>query len=59
MTGWIYQRKHQINIYGPVEVQKILLENTLNAYEEDIKIRSSAPENLDAECLTNKYYKSS
>ncbi len=50
MTGWIYQRKEQINIYGPLGTRNFV-ENTLQAYEEDIKIRSSAPENLDLNYL--------
>lgn len=53
MTGWIYQRNKIMNIYGPTG-SKNFVQSTLKAYEEDIKIRSSAPENLDPKFLQAK-----
>ena len=50
MTGWVYHRKQPLKIYGPVGT-KNFVNSTLKAYEEDIKVRSMAPENLDVNAI--------
>ena len=50
MTGWVYHRKQPLKIYGPVGT-KNFVNSTLKAYEEDIKVRSMAPENLDVNVI--------
>ena len=46
MTGWVYHRDSALNIYGPEGTQNFV-DSTLKAYEDDINVRSQAPENLD------------
>ena len=46
MTGWVYQRESPLQIYGPKGTQNFV-DSTIKAYEEDINVRSQAPENLD------------
>ena len=50
MTGWVYHRKSPLNIFGP-RGTKNFVDSTLQSYEEDISVRSSAPENLDKKNL--------
>ncbi len=46
MTGWVYHRDSPLKIYGPEGTQNFV-DSTLKAYEDDINVRSQAPENLD------------
>ena len=46
MTGWVYHRDSPLQIYGPEGTQNFV-DSTLKAYEDDINVRSQAPENLD------------
>ena len=46
MTGWIYQRQVPLNIFGPPGTNNFI-NSTIKSYEEDIKVRSLPPENLD------------
>ncbi len=50
MTGWVYHREPPLKIYGPEGTDKFV-ENTLKSYDEDIKVRSLPPENLDKSAL--------
>ena len=50
MTGWVYHRKSPLNIYGP-KGTKNFIDNTLKAFNEDINVRSKAPERLDKKNL--------
>ena len=50
MTGWVYHRKSPLNIYGP-KGTKDFVDNTLKAFNEDIIVRSKAPESLDKKNL--------
>jgi len=50
MTGWVYHRKSPLNIYGPIGT-KHFVDNTLKAFNEDIIVRSKAPERLDKKNL--------
>ncbi len=50
MTGWVYHRKTPLNIFGP-KGTKNFVHSTLQSYQEDINVRSSAPENLDKKNL--------
>ena len=50
MTGWVYHRKSPLNIYGP-KGTKGFIDNTLKAFNEDIIVRSKAPESLDKKNL--------
>lgn len=44
MTGWIYQRSQELQIFGPVGTKDFVKHIKL-AFFEDIKIRTVAPEN--------------
>ena len=44
MTGWIYQRSQELQIFGPAGT-KDFVKNIKSAFFEDIKIRTVAPEN--------------
>ena len=46
MTGWVYHRQSPLQIYGP-KGTKNFVDSIIKAYEEDINVRSQAPENLD------------
>ncbi len=46
MTGWIYHRKTPLNVFGPKGTDNFV-NSTVQSYKEDIKVRSSYPENLD------------
>ncbi len=50
MTSWVYHRNLPLNIFGP-HGTKNFVNSTLKSYEEDIKVRSSHPENLDTNNL--------
>tara|TARA_B100000965_G_scaffold360572_1_gene341386 strand:+ start:4994 stop:5920 length:927 start_codon:yes stop_codon:yes gene_type:complete len=50
MTGWVYQRKEPLQIYGPLGT-KSFVENIKKAFVEDIKIRTQSPENLDSKAI--------
>ena len=50
MTGWVYQRKHPLRIYGPSGT-KGFVENIKEAFVEDIKIRTQSPENLSINAM--------
>ncbi len=50
MTGWVYHRKTPLQIFGPVGTENFV-SNTLESFEEDINVRSQAPENLDKNVL--------
>jgi len=51
MTGWIYQRSQQFQIFGPVGT-KNFVKNIKLAFSEDIKIRTVPPENHTLEGLS-------
>ena len=46
MTGWVYHRQSGLNVFGPKGTENFI-NSTLKAFEEDIKVRSMAPEKLD------------
>jgi ribonuclease Z len=50
MTGWIYHRQSDLNVFGPKGTRNFI-DSTLKAFEEDIKVRSMAPEKLDSNNL--------
>jgi ribonuclease Z len=50
MTGWIYHRQSALNVFGPKGINNFI-NSTLQAFEEDIKVRSMAPEKLDTNNL--------
>ena len=45
MTGWVYQRRETLNIFGPTGTKKFV-ENIKKAFNEDTKIRIEKPEEL-------------
>ncbi|MFT4516556.1 MAG: ribonuclease Z [Gammaproteobacteria bacterium] len=51
MTGWIYQRSQDFQIFGPAGT-KDFVKNIKLAFFEDIKIRTVAPENHTLEGLS-------
>ena len=53
MTGWIYQRKQPLYIYGP-QGSKNLVKHLLLAFDEDINIRTVPPENHSKLNLSTK-----
>ena len=55
MTGWIYQRKKILNIYGPKGTRDFI-KDIKSAFKEDIKIRVAPPENHSEEGLKTKTY---
>ena len=55
MTGWIYQRKKILNIYGPKGTRDFI-RDIKSAFKEDIKIRVVPPENHSEEGLRTKTY---
>ncbi|MED5502639.1 MAG: MBL fold metallo-hydrolase [Pseudomonadota bacterium] len=55
MTGWIYQRKKTLNIYGP-EGTKAFIKDIKSAFKEDIKIRVEPPESHSEEGLKTKSF---
>ena len=55
MTGWIYQRKKELKIYGPAGTRN-LIKNIKAAFVEDIKIRTVPPENHDIQGLNSKTF---
>ena len=55
MTGWIYQRKKILNIYGPKGTRDFI-KDIKSAFKEDIKIRVAPPENHSEEGLKTKIY---
>ena len=50
MTGWVYHRNLPLNIFGPKGTENFV-DSTLQAYREDINVRSNAPEMLDKKNL--------
>ena len=50
MTGWVYHRQSDLNVFGPKGTRNFI-DSTLKAFEEDIKVRSMAPEKLDSNNL--------
>ena len=50
MTGWVYHRKKQLNVFGPPGTINFV-DSTIKSFEEDIKVRSLPPENLNVENL--------
>ena len=55
MTGWIYQRKKILNIYGPKGTRDFI-KDIKSAFKEDIKIRVAPPENHSEEGLKTKIH---
>ena len=53
MTGWIYQRRQPLYIYGP-QGSKNLVKHLLLAFDEDINIRTVPPENHNKLNLSTK-----
>ena len=53
MTGWIYQRNKDLEIYGP-EGTKEFVDNIKSAFIEDIKIRIKPPESHTERGLKTK-----
>jgi ribonuclease Z len=50
MTGWVYHREKQLNVFGPPGTINFV-DSTIKSFEEDIKVRSLPPENLNVENL--------
>ena len=55
MTGWIYQRKKPLTVFGPTGTMKFI-KNIKNAFVEDIAIRTVAPENHNLDGLETKIF---
>ena len=55
MTGWIYQRKNPLTIFGPTGTNKFI-KNIKKAFAEDIAIRTVAPENHKLDGLETKIF---
>ena len=49
-TGWIYQRKQTLQIFGPIGT-KHFIDKLKEAFKEDIEIRTQPPENLSSNFL--------
>ena len=49
-TGWVFQRREPMQIYGPIGTNHFIT-NLKEAFEEDIHIRTSPPENLQENFL--------
>ena len=52
MTGWVYHRQEPLNIFGPPGTTNFI-ESTIKSFEEDIKVRSLPPENLNVNNLNS------
>jgi ribonuclease Z len=50
MTGWVYHRQKPLNVFGPPGTANFI-DSTIKSFEEDIKVRSLAPERLDVNNL--------
>jgi ribonuclease Z len=50
LTGWVYHRQNPLNVFGPLGTTNFI-DSTIKAFEEDIKVRSLPPENLNIENL--------
>ena len=50
MTGWVYHRQKPLNVFGPPGTINFV-DSTIKSFEEDIKVRSLPPENLNVENL--------
>jgi hypothetical protein len=50
MTGWVYHRQNPLNVFGPPGTINFI-RSTIKSFEEDIKVRSMAPEKLDSNNL--------
>ena len=50
MTGWVYHRQKPLNVFGPLGTTNFI-DSTIKAFEEDIKVRSLPPENLNVDNL--------
>jgi ribonuclease Z len=50
MTGWVYHRQKPLNVFGPPGTTNFI-DSTIKSFEEDIKVRSLAPERLDVNNL--------
>ena len=50
MTGWVYHRQKPLNIFGPPGTNNFV-DSTIKSFEEDIKVRSLPPENLNVNNL--------
>ena len=52
MTGWVYHRQKPLNIFGPPGTTNFI-DSTIKSFEEDIKVRSLPPENLNVNNLNS------
>ena len=50
MTGWVYHRQKPLNVFGPPGTINFI-DSTIKSFEDDIKVRSLPPENLNVDNL--------